>query len=108
MEKVNFKPLGSLIRINGTSQKFIIVARGVNLTIGDKKYYFDYGCVKYPDGFDGKNLAYINDKDIYEVVCSGYSDADDEYQIKQINLKLESSDAKYTDIKEIVKDFKHE
>ena len=106
MERVDYKPLGSLIRVKGTTQKFVIIARGVNLNINEKNYFFDYGCILYPDGFDGKDLAYVNDKDITEVVQLGYSDSDDNYICEQINTKIGNDNILHSTAVNFVRDVK--
>ncbi|QIM17370.1 DUF4176 domain-containing protein [Leucobacter insecticola] len=73
-EKRPFLPLGSIVILNGSVKKLLIVSRGS--IVEDK--FFDYGAFLYPEGMIDTNIAYFNHDDIMRVVFEGYRDADDE------------------------------
>ena len=93
MIKFDFLPLGSLVVAKGGARrKIIIIARGLALKVDGKMKFFDYGGCFYPDGMFGTRILYFNREDIEEVLHEGYSDADDQRQIAEINKWLEEHD----------------
>ena len=50
MNKINYVPLGSVVLLNGGSQRMLIIARGLNVENEGSTYFFDYGGVPYPNG----------------------------------------------------------
>lgn len=85
-EKSEFLPLGSIIRINGSVKKLMVLARGVFPRIKGEITYYDYGVCTYPEGIIGDSLIYINHEDIQEVVFPGYRDEDE--TIMQNNIRI--------------------
>ena len=62
----NILPIGTVININGKSDKLIIVGR---VKVED---VYKYACVPYPYGYvDVKDFIYVNDKEIYAIVFLG-------------------------------------
>ena len=51
--------------------------------------YFEYGAVLYPEGLVDGQLVYFNSEDVYKVIAVGYTDADDELLVEEINEALE-------------------
>ncbi len=76
MEYIDYKPLGTIIKIHGIKKRFMIVQRATvtSLKDGDTKRFFDYGCVLYPEGLIKNQLIYIQDTDIEDVIFVGYTD----------------------------------
>jgi hypothetical protein len=72
-EEKNFLPLGSIVILQGTLKKVMIIARGATT----ETEYFDYGAVLYPEGMLDANVAYFRPGNILKVVHEGYRDEDD-------------------------------
>lgn len=83
-EKKEFLPLGSIVLLNGSVKKLMILARGAFTNIKGKQRFFDYGACTYPEGVIGDTMLYFNGKDIVKVVSRGYSD--EEEDLMQENL----------------------
>ena len=61
-------PIGTVIRINGRNQKYIIV--GKNIKVNDITY--DYMCAIYPYGMtDDKECTYFNDTEVKSICHLG-------------------------------------
>lgn len=78
-------PLGSIVLINGSVKKLMILARGAVVNLKREYTYFDYGACTYPEGVIGDSMLYFNASDIQKTVFTGYADAD-EAQMQE-NLK---------------------
>lgn len=78
MDKKNIYELGSIVQVKGTEKKFLIIGRAVYVTLGSgEKKFFDYVTCTYPEGLMGQDVAYVQHKDITEVVFEGYSDEEE-------------------------------
>lgn len=86
MEKTPYVPLGSIILLNGSFEKVIIIGRGliVKNAAGDN-VIFDYAGVTYPEGLVGDHVAYFNHTDVAKVVFEGFSDEADTITVDNIN-----------------------
>lgn len=93
MEKVDFLPLGSVVKIRGSIRKTIIIARGLMTIVGDKALFFDYGGAVYPEGLVGDQVLYFNHCDIEEVIFKGYENEENAEVLKNLNFWMENSDA---------------
>lgn len=80
-EKRTFLPLGSVVILNGSVKKLLIVSRG-SIVEGS---FFDYGAFLFPEGMIDSNIAYFDQGDILKVVFEGYSDTDDELVLEILN-----------------------
>lgn len=80
-EQKTYLPLGSIVIIEGTLKKLMIVSRATILN----DEYFDYQAVLYPEGMIDENLAFFKQEDIVKVVHKGFTDDDDELLIEEIN-----------------------
>ncbi|PPH18600.1 hypothetical protein C5C31_13700 [Rathayibacter rathayi] len=69
-----FLPLGSVVILNGSVKKLLIVSRGSVV----KDQFFDYGAFLFPEGMIDANIVYFSGDDIVKVVYEGYRDVDDE------------------------------
>lgn len=76
-----FLPLGSIVILNGSVKKLMIVARGS--IVGDD--FFDYGAFMYPEGMIDSNTAYFQHDDILKVVHEGYTDDDNALVLEILN-----------------------
>ena len=89
MDSIKFKPLGSVISINGSEKRFMIIARALSIRTRDgKTAFFDYGAVMYPEGLIGKNIIYFQDKDIREVVFEGFDDPENAQLMERVAERL--------------------
>jgi len=85
MKKTEFLPLGSVVVLEGGTQRVIIVGRGLNVRAEDEVYFFDYSGVPYPNGLIGDRVAYFNHDSIEKVFFTGYSDDEDEIIVARLN-----------------------
>ncbi len=83
-EKKEFLPLGSIVLLNGSVKKLMVLARGAIANIKGEQRFFDYGACTYPEGVFGDTMLYFNGKDIVKVISRGYSD--EEEDLMQENL----------------------
>ncbi|MDE7434911.1 MAG: DUF4176 domain-containing protein [Lachnospiraceae bacterium] len=83
-EKKEFLPLGSIVLLNGSVKKLMILARGAIANMKGEQRFFDYGACTYPEGVIGDTMLYFNGKDIVKVISRGYSD--EEEDLMQENL----------------------
>lgn len=86
MERVEFKPLGTVVRLKGSVKKLVIVSRGIKINDDNEEKSFDYGGCPYPEGIINAKLFYFNDDKIMDVVFEGYKDEDETIMVDQINL----------------------
>lgn len=106
MEKVDFLPLGTVGVLNGSIKKVMIAQRAVYVPVNEDETdikYFEYGAVLYPEGLVDGQLVYFNSEDVYKVIAVGYTDADDELLVEEINEaleKVENEPKKVTEIAE--------
>lgn len=89
MERINFFPLGSIVLLDGGTQKIMIVARGLNLQRGEKSVFFDYGAVPYPQGLTGDQLVYFNHDAVRSIYFIGCNDEDSQVMVNVLNEYLE-------------------
>lgn len=89
MARVNFVPLGSIVQLEGGTQKLMVVARGLNVKRGEKTYFFDYGGVQYPQGLSGDQLAYFNHEAIRSLAYIGCNDRDNQIMVETLNTYIE-------------------
>lgn len=85
MTKINYVPLGSVVLLNGGSQRMLIIARGLNVENEGSTYFFDYGGVPYPNGLTGDQMAYFNHDSIERVFFEGYRDDANEIMNDRLN-----------------------
>ena len=81
----NYLPIGSVVLLkNGTKKVMIYGRRQKRVTDVEREY--DYIACLYPEGNIDENYMYLFDHEsIAEVVFRGYSDADEEAYINQLN-----------------------
>jgi len=102
MERIDFKPLGTVVGITGTDKKFMIVARAISIKLnGGEKSFFDYGGVIYPEGLIGNNIVYFQDNDISDVVFEGYADSRNQDYVDRLWSRLSSENMKHADVKKL-------
>ena len=86
MDRIPYVPLGSIILLNGSYEKVIIVGRGLIVKNGaGNNVIFDYAGVTYPEGLVGDHVAYFNHIDVAKVVFEGFSDEADTITVDNIN-----------------------
>lgn len=93
MEKVEFLPLGSIVKIRGSIRKAMVIGRGLMTVVGDRALFFDYGGVLYPEGILGDQVLYFNHQDVEEVIFKGYENEENTELVKNLNQWMEKSDA---------------
>lgn len=88
---VNFIPLGSIVLLDGGTQKLMVVARGLNVKRGNKTFFFDYAGVPYPQGLLGNQVAYFNHENIRTLSFIGCNDGDNQTIVDVLNDYLEKN-----------------
>ena len=91
MNKIDFVPLGSVVLLNGGSQRVLVIARGLNVENDGTTYFFDYGGVPYPDGLTGDQMAYFNHDAIAKVYFEGYRDDENDIMTNKLNEYIEQN-----------------
>lgn len=97
VKESKFLPLGSIIILKQTTQKLIIIARGMLV----EESYYDYGAFLYPQGLIEDSLVYFNEDQISKVMFQGFTDDDDLLFISYIDQAIEQRNS---EIKEIFDD----
>lgn len=94
MEYIPYKSLGSIIKIRGLNKKLMIIQRATvtSLHPGEKKQFFDYGCVLYPEGLISDRIIYIQDSDIEKIIFEGFSDNENEEILKRLESNMRKFD----------------
>lgn len=77
-EEKEFLPLGSIVLLNGSVKKMMILSRGAFTNVKGTQRFFDYGACTYPEGVTTDAIIYFNGKDIQQIVSRGYSDNEEE------------------------------
>lgn len=91
MERINYLPLGSIVHLAGSTQKLMIVSRGLRVRNGDEIVFFDYGATIYPIGIANDQMVYFQHDAISDVVFEGFKDSDEEAAVNNINSYLEKN-----------------
>ena len=98
MNEYNILPLGSVVKLNGSEQKFMIVSRGMILNVDGQKRLVDYGACIFPQGVDGDRLIYFNQDEIAEIQYKGFTDELNERMVHNIKKAQEKSGIQRMDI----------
>lgn len=93
MEKIEFLPLGSIVKIRGSIRKAMVIGRGLMTVVGDRTLFFDYGGVLYPEGILGDQVLYFNHQDVEEVIFKGFENEENTELVKNLDQWMEKSDA---------------
>ncbi len=96
METIDYKPLGTIFKPNGSRKRFMIIARAIAISAkpGDEKQFYDYACVLYPEGLIGNQLFYFQDSEVSDVIFEGFSDEEDKIAMSRLKQILEKEDVK--------------
>ncbi len=90
MQMIDYKPLGTVVKIEGNDKRFLITGRAISVPMkkGEAPKLFDYSAVFYPEGL-GTRPIFFQDSDISEVVFIGYTDEEDKTVIGKLKEYLE-------------------
>ena len=88
MKRIDYLPLGSVVLLQGGTQKLLIIARGINARQNGETVFYDYGGVLYPDGLTGDRMAYFNHEAVDTVLFTGYDDEENRHCANNINRYL--------------------
>lgn len=94
MERVDYLPIGTVVRMKGAVKDSMIIARGIGTIINGETQLFDYGGCLYPEGLMGQTILYFNHCDIEKIVFTGYDSEENKILAKGINDVLEKSNMK--------------
>ncbi|HAC0715840.1 TPA_asm: DUF4176 domain-containing protein [Listeria monocytogenes] len=84
MERQDILPIGTVLYINESLKKVMIIGRKLMKEKNGKNYYFDYtGCL-FPEGIVGEEVLFFNEDDISDVVHLGLIDADEKEVVKRL------------------------
>ena len=85
-----FLPIGSIVLLKNGSKKVMIYGR-LQRRVTDEITY-DYIACLYPEGNIGEDYMYLfNHEDIETVVFRGYSDAEEEAYVTELNKYVQQS-----------------
>lgn len=91
--KTELLPLGSIVTIEGTERKLMIVGRGLAVDLeGNGPELYDYAMVVYPFGIIGDALVYTNHDKIVDVVFEGYADEENAEMLASITEAMKTLD----------------
>ena len=71
-EDLNIYPLGSVVKIKGSDDKYIIINRAVEIEENDNKKYYDYSAYKLEEEIDQEKEYKFNHWDITEIIHLSY------------------------------------
>lgn len=97
-EKIDYLPLGSVIVLKGGIKKYIIIARGLQVSIEGTPRFFDYGGCMYPEGLMGDQVIYFQHANINRVIFIGLSDEDDKLMVENIQSSYEKLGLTHADV----------
>lgn len=79
-----YLPIGSVVLLKNGKKKIMIYGRRQSRI--NESVEYDYVACLYPEGNIGENYMYLfNHEDIETVVYRGYSDAEDEAYVSELN-----------------------
>lgn len=88
----NYLPLGSIVRLKGSSKKLMIYGRAQ--TAGEPKKLYDYLACLYPQGhFKSNMLLCFNEEQIEEVLFTGYTDDEEPAYVGKLNVLVDAMQA---------------
>ena len=102
MQNISYLPLGSVVNIEGSVKKLMIISRGIVLTINGKQLFFDYGACLYPEGLVDKNLSYFNSNNITRLLFEGCKDEMGMNMSDKINEWFEKNNYEKGDINNFI------
>ena len=68
-------PVGSVVQVKGSDQKFMITSQLPVAEIEGKKGYFNFGAATLPLGRYNQEMIFFNSEDVDEIIYLGYVDA---------------------------------
>lgn len=75
-EQNRLLPVGSVVKVNGNDQNFMIISQLPIAEIEGKQGYFEFGAVTLPIGLTSQDMFFFNAEDIDNLVYLGYIDAE--------------------------------
>ncbi len=90
-QEVEVLPVGSIVRLKGSSIQILVIGRAIINYINGVKVFSDYvGCI-YPDGIMNDKLLYFNNYDILSTIYIPEIDEDEEMLAKLIKDIIEEN-----------------
>lgn len=90
MNDMKWIPLGSVVVWNNSTQKILVIGRGLNVRSDDEnEYYFDYCGVVYPEGLIGDRILYFNHDAVDRILFEGYDDDDNKIMNDRISQYID-------------------
>ena len=80
MNKVNYLPLGSIVQLEGGTQRLMIIARGLTMERAGRMF---------PQGLTGDQLAYFNHDAIRSLSFIGCNDGDSQTVVNALHQYVE-------------------
>ena len=108
MKEQKYLPLGSVVKVRGGVQKFMIITRGVVLEVDNRKALVDYGGCIFPDGVVNDKVIYFNHEDIDEILYTGYSDELDRRMTDNIKKAEQQTKIEHLNIRAIQEQYEKE
>ena len=97
MKRIEFYPLGSVVRLKKSVRDVMIVSRAMILPINEEQKFFDYGACSYPEGVMDGQLFYFNHEDIDKLQFEGYRNELDEIMVQNLQQSMEAAEIEHGD-----------
>ncbi len=104
-EKKKPLPVGSVVKVNGSNQEFVIISQVPLTEIDGKRGYFEFGAATLPMGLSSQEMIFFNTEDVDKIVYLGYIDVD--FQEFANNYEEILSTIQYENLKIIATDNKN-
>ncbi|MBJ8325503.1 DUF4176 domain-containing protein [Streptococcus pacificus] len=70
-------PLGTIVYLQDSLTKVMIIGRGPEFNLDDQEVYSDYVGVVYPEGINPDDSIFFNQENIEKVVFEGFKDEEE-------------------------------
>ena len=67
-------PVGSVVKVTGSEQEFVIISQLPVTEIDGKQGYFEFGAAMLPMGISSQEMIFFNSEDVDKIIYLGYID----------------------------------
>ena len=67
-------PVGSVVKVTGSEQEFVIISQLPVTEIDGKQGYFEFGAAMLPMGISSQEMIFFNSEDVAKIIYLGYID----------------------------------
>lgn len=83
-------PVGSVVKVTGSEQEFVIISQLPVTEIDGKQGYFEFGAAMLPMGISSQEMIFFNSEDVDKIIYLGYIDV----QFQEFANRYEEIDRK--------------